>query len=187
MEAGVFVFMERKPIGKRLRFEIFARDGFTCRYCGRQSDTVILHIDHIHPVCQGGTNDPSNLITSCVDCNLGKAGKKIDQHVPSESSRLSMAQDLREQAQLASLAIDAAKATTQKRSMMIAFWNDQTGRELYDKTTIQTIFSYVQEYGESVVYGWIEKAAFNCPTDTRMGKYISGIRRAVKAETQDDA
>ena len=25
---------ERKPISKKTRFEIFKRDGFSCRYCG---------------------------------------------------------------------------------------------------------------------------------------------------------
>ena len=27
--------IKRKAISKRLRFEIFKRDSFTCRYCGR--------------------------------------------------------------------------------------------------------------------------------------------------------
>lgn len=25
---------KRKPVSKRTRFEVFKRDGFTCRYCG---------------------------------------------------------------------------------------------------------------------------------------------------------
>jgi len=58
----------------RLRFSILARDGFRCRYCGRspQEDGVKLAVDHILPLSKGGTNEPSNLITSCVDCNRGK-------------------------------------------------------------------------------------------------------------------
>ena len=59
----------------RLRFSILARDGFRCRYCGRsaQEDAVRLEVDHIVPRSQGGDDSPSNLITSCQECNYGKA------------------------------------------------------------------------------------------------------------------
>ncbi len=71
--------MNRKPLGKRLRFSIFHRDGFTCQYCGRtpDQDEVILHIDHIISVKDGGTEDKQNLITSCRDCNLGKSATSV--------------------------------------------------------------------------------------------------------------
>ena len=62
----------RKPISKRDRFEIFKRDRFTCHYCGGKPPEVVLHIDHITPVAEGGTNTLDNLITSCQECNLGK-------------------------------------------------------------------------------------------------------------------
>ena len=44
---------KRQSMSKRLRFEIFARDEFTCRYCGKQPPEVQLVIDHIHPVADG--------------------------------------------------------------------------------------------------------------------------------------
>lgn len=65
--------MSRQPIGKRLRFQIFNRDDFTCTYCGRSAPEVVLHVDHIWPLARGGSNHPSNLKTACKDCNLGKA------------------------------------------------------------------------------------------------------------------
>ncbi|MBO4509112.1 MAG: HNH endonuclease [Spirochaetaceae bacterium] len=64
---------ERVPIPKRIRFEVFKRDSFTCQYCGRKAPEVILHIDHIKPVSIGGTNELLNLTTSCESCNLGKS------------------------------------------------------------------------------------------------------------------
>lgn len=67
---------KREPITKKIRFEVFKRDKFTCQYCGRQSPDVILEIDHIKPVAEGGTNDIMNLITACFDCNRGK-GKRV--------------------------------------------------------------------------------------------------------------
>ncbi len=62
----------RKPISRKTRFQIFKRDEFTCRYCGRNGKGVVLHVDHIEPVVKGGTNHPDNLATACQWCNSGK-------------------------------------------------------------------------------------------------------------------
>jgi len=63
---------ERHPISKSVRFEVFKRDGFACVYCGKTPPDVVLEIDHIEPVYNGGTNDINNLVTACFDCNRGK-------------------------------------------------------------------------------------------------------------------
>lgn len=72
---------KRKAAGvsRKLRFEIFQRDNFTCQYCNRSSkaDGVKLQLDHRVPLSQGGTDDFSNLITACEDCNQGKSDKVI--------------------------------------------------------------------------------------------------------------
>ena len=62
----------RKSLSVRTRFEVFKRDSFTCRYCGRTTPDCVLEIDHIVPVSEGGGNDPMNLATSCWQCNSGK-------------------------------------------------------------------------------------------------------------------
>lgn len=67
----------RKAISTRTRFEVFKRDGFKCLYCGRTPPNVLLHVDHIIPVCSGGDNSRDNLATSCDKCNLGKAGVSL--------------------------------------------------------------------------------------------------------------
>lgn len=67
----------RQSIPKRLRFEVFKRDSFKCRYCGRSAPEVLLQIDHLEPVSEGGTNEILNLLTACVDCNLGKSDKRL--------------------------------------------------------------------------------------------------------------
>ena len=65
--------MARTPISKKSRFDVFKRDGFQCAYCGAHpSETVLLEVDHNHPVADGGTNDIDNLVTACWDCNRGK-------------------------------------------------------------------------------------------------------------------
>ena len=69
-------------VSKSLRFDIFRRDSFTCLYCGRRPPDVVLELDHVHPVSKGGTNDELNLVTSCYDCNRGKAAKDLGAVVP---------------------------------------------------------------------------------------------------------
>lgn len=67
----------REPISKKLRFDVFKRDDFICQYCGQHPPAVILELDHINPVCNGGKNTEDNLITSCFDCNRGKGGELL--------------------------------------------------------------------------------------------------------------
>ena len=64
---------------KKLRFEVFKRDSFTCQYCGRKVPDVILEVDHIFPKSKGGLDEIVNLITSCFDCNRGKGKRELSQ------------------------------------------------------------------------------------------------------------
>jgi hypothetical protein len=66
----------RKPISKRVRYEVLRRDNHTCRYC-HATDTP-LTIDHVTPVALGGSDDPSNLVAACKDCNAGKSSSSPD-------------------------------------------------------------------------------------------------------------
>ena len=68
--------MKRRALGRKIRFDVFKRDLFVCQYCGAKAPEVVLHVDHMKPIIEGGTNDPFNLITSCAGCNLGK-GKRL--------------------------------------------------------------------------------------------------------------
>lgn len=69
--------MKRKSISKKTRFDVFKRDGFVCQYCGSHPPTVILEVDHIIAVAEGGDNNKDNLITSCFDCNRGKGANSL--------------------------------------------------------------------------------------------------------------
>jgi len=75
---------KRKAINEKVRYQVFSRDAFRCRACGRGAkDGVKLNVDHATPVDWGGTNDISNLITLCDECNRGK--KAWVSSVPSQS------------------------------------------------------------------------------------------------------
>lgn len=79
---GVPTALGRKNISKSLRFRVFKRDGFTCQYCGQRAPNVTLHCDHVKPVAAGGKSDFGNLITACIDCNLGKgASRGVDERI----------------------------------------------------------------------------------------------------------
>lgn len=65
-------------VSKRLRYEILRRDSHTCRYCGRSAPEVPLRVDHVTPVALGGGDEPTNLATSCHDCNSGKSSASPD-------------------------------------------------------------------------------------------------------------
>lgn len=60
-----------------LRFEILARDHFTCQYCGAAGMGTELEVDHIDPKANGGKDKKENLITACRDCNIGKGAKPL--------------------------------------------------------------------------------------------------------------
>lgn len=68
---------KRKALSKKTRFEVFKRDGFICQYCGGTPPNVLLWVDHIIPVAEGGGNEMDNLITSCQPCNSGKGARSL--------------------------------------------------------------------------------------------------------------
>lgn len=64
------------PIESKL---LFARDKHLCAYCGEQFKPSVLTQDHVLPVCQGGADTWTNLVTSCMSCNQRKAGRTPEQ------------------------------------------------------------------------------------------------------------
>lgn len=59
------------PAWITLAKQIRQRDNFTCRRCGKYGPNGggELHVHHIKPRGRGGSDDPSNLITLCLDCH----------------------------------------------------------------------------------------------------------------------
>lgn len=64
-------------LSKKIRFEVFKRDGFQCAYCGKTPPEVSLEVDHIHPKSKGGSDDLNNLLTACFNCNRGKSNIEL--------------------------------------------------------------------------------------------------------------
>jgi hypothetical protein len=93
---------KRGGLTKKLRFEVFKRDGFRCQYCGGAAPEVLLVVDHIQPVAEGGKNDILNLITACQPCNAGKGKRTLsDQSVlEKQLDQLTVLNERREQLEM---------------------------------------------------------------------------------------
>lgn len=141
----------RKTIPKKLRFEVFKRDNFTCQYCGRAAPDVVLHIDHISPVAGGGDSDILNLITSCLDCNLGKGAREL-----SDDSTLQ-----KQRAQLEEL-----NERREQLEMMVA-WRE--GLRSIDEDAIEKLEDLFEiitgrgfsDFGRKKVKGWFRRYPFS--------------------------
>ena len=64
----------------RVRSAIFARDDYTCQYCGDRGKK--LECDHVVPVAKGGGHEESNLVTACLPCNRAKRDKWLHEWRP---------------------------------------------------------------------------------------------------------
>ena len=54
---------------KITRRAVFARDDWTCQYCGSRSN---LTVDHVIPRSKGGPSSWENIVASCAPCNRRK-------------------------------------------------------------------------------------------------------------------
>ena len=54
---------------KITRRAVFARDSWTCQYCGSRSN---LTVDHVIPRSKGGSSSWENIVASCAPCNRRK-------------------------------------------------------------------------------------------------------------------
>jgi 5-methylcytosine-specific restriction endonuclease McrA len=61
------------------RVNVFARDKFTCQYCGTRPHRSQLNLDHVVPRSLVGRTTWENVVTSCLDCNRRKGGRTPEQ------------------------------------------------------------------------------------------------------------
>lgn len=128
-------------LSKKLRFEVFKRDLFTCQYCGRRPPEVVLECDHITPRCEGGSDEIDNLATSCFECNRGKSGNALGSTAPAidELTRLAAIQEMAERARVLVQQQDAARAAEELMTATIQtiyrWWGEIVGWPQYFQET----------------------------------------------------
>jgi 5-methylcytosine-specific restriction endonuclease McrA len=68
---------------KITRRAVFARDDWTCQYCGARAN---LTVDHVIPRSKGGSSTWENIVASCAPCNRRK-GDALPRQVGMEPRR----------------------------------------------------------------------------------------------------
>jgi len=67
-----------RSVSPNKRWDVMHRFQFQCVYCGRTAKDSVLDVDHVVPIAAGGTNEIDNLVPACVECNMGKGAKRLE-------------------------------------------------------------------------------------------------------------
>jgi 5-methylcytosine-specific restriction endonuclease McrA len=60
---------------KFTRRNIYEHYHYQCAYCGHRFNTSDLNLEHVVPKSRGGKTDWTNIVTSCIPCNLRKGNR----------------------------------------------------------------------------------------------------------------
>lgn len=176
-------------VGKRLRFEVFKRDGFRCFYCGASplanTLTVKLHADHVEPKSKGGEDDAANLVTACVDCNLGKSDIRLDEKrlrsgFASDEER-EHAEQIRE---FLAVQREIAAAKRDAEAIVLEHWEDRIGE--FHWQLPRFIPGSIRDFGVEGALQAIDIVAqrgISSPTDQL--KYFCGVLRNWREKVND--
>lgn len=66
----------QRNIDAFMQWNVFKRDNYTCRYCGR--DGIPLTVDHIILWEKGGPTIPDNMLTACKKCNKDRGNMEYE-------------------------------------------------------------------------------------------------------------
>jgi 5-methylcytosine-specific restriction endonuclease McrA len=73
-------YLRVKPLHIRWsKRNVFARDHYTCQYCGCQPGVNHLTIDHVLPQSRGGRTIWENTVAACEPCNHRKGDRTPDE------------------------------------------------------------------------------------------------------------
>lgn len=168
---------ERKQLSTKTRFDIFKRDSFTCQYCGATPPGVILHVDHVLAVAQGGQNEIENLVTACSECNLGKGARLLS--TTPQSLQDMAAETVEREEQLKAyqklLKSKARRTKAEIEKVCEIYSNFVPGYTLNDKARV-SVKQFIERLG---VYPCIEAMEISCNRwahqDYKIFRYFCGI------------
>ncbi|WP_225784478.1 HNH endonuclease [Xenophilus sp. Marseille-Q4582] len=167
--------MKRQTVSKKTRFEVFKRDAFTCQYCGAHPPGVLLHVDHIHPVAEGGTNEIDNLVTACEPCNAGKGARLLN--VAPETLAQKAAQVAEREAQLQGYA-EILEAKRQRldadawRVLEVRYGKDV---KTAPRTEITSIKRFIEKLGVHEVLEAMDIAMGSRVSEWKVFRYFCGV------------
>lgn len=180
------VSSERIPLSKKKRFDIFRRDAFTCRYCGKTPPAVMLVVDHIISVRDGGNNASGNLATSCVECNQGKGAQSLSQKEMTQDERLTIMQEQMEEVTSAKLAVDVLNANQHLRTSLESYVEQVLGLHRLLPATISSLVNLTREFSIEKVVEWIDCAAnsVNYQSENNVIRYIHGCAKKTRQDNE---
>lgn len=153
--------MKRKSITKKIRFEVFKRDSFSCQYCGESAPEVVLHVDHINPVSKGGDNEIINLITSCESCNLGKGATKLGDStsIKKQKDQLDILNKKREQLKMMLSWREGLKGLEDESIQAICdLWNNLLGDSEINDNGRKTLKKLLNKHSLNDILDSVEKS-----------------------------
>jgi hypothetical protein len=191
--------VERKTVSRSTRFEIFKRDCFKCQYCGSEAPNVVLEVDHIKPVAEGGDSDITNLVTSCYDCNHGKGARELsdDATVKRRRVQLEELQERREQLEMMmEWAVSLHDIQTDAVKRLAEYWDSMTPGWSVSEDGKNTIRSWLKTFSVAEIVTAMDTARYQYlrfgPDGSVAGESwslafakIKGICRVSRAESKE--
>lgn len=167
-------------VTKKVRFEVFKRDGFRCCYCGASAEDtdVVLEVDHIEPVSKGGTDSIDNLVTSCFGCNRGKTATPLSDIPQTLVMKIEEVKKRQEQLKVYREIMVAAEVVVdqQVRRVEKAFQEHHPGREFTDIFKRATVRRFLEHASAESLVEDMHRACLKIPDDPGAAiKYFCGI------------
>jgi hypothetical protein len=147
---------------------------------------VILEIDHIIPVVDGGTNDRANLVTACFDCNRGKSWVPLELCPETVAEQIDRRRELAEQLKALNRLLDEEREqATSDINEIGCYWYDQIeakkGRYVFGDSRAGSIRRFLTTLRKSEILNAVDMAfgRFGIPADRqhddRHFRYMCGI------------
>lgn len=178
----------RKALSKAVRFEVFKRDSFKCQYCGRSAPDVILEADHIDPVSKGGGDDLANLVTSCFDCNRGKAGRKLSDTSVAAKSRAQLA-ELQERRDQIDMMLEwrsgLRNLDDDTVTKLESFWAKATNTSGLNEYALGLLRKLLKQFTVAEIAAAMDVAVDQYEDVSDAFHAIGGICRVAREETED--
>lgn len=166
---------KRKTLSKKIRFDIFKRDTFTCQYCGNKPPSVVLEVDHIKPVASGGCNDIDNLITACFDCNRGKRADSLEFTPETLEIKMRVQKEKADQLKAYEKILSTKKGViTRKINKLDSLFNELTGSTWTESFKV-SLKTFIEKLPVTDIEEAIEIACSRLNDPDKATKYFCGI------------
>jgi hypothetical protein len=170
-------------VSKRLRYEVLRRDNHSCRYCGAAAPDAKLAIDHVTPASLGGADSPDNLVTACVDCNIGKTSSSPDaplvEDVRRDAVRWARARDA-----VSALLEQERDAALRPQQVFEQAWGDTTYRYYLPASWPDSIDAFVRAGLNEDDLLFCVGRAMRAPGVSNRFKYFCGVAWSVVRDKQ---